>query len=104
METQSFGAFRFFSEALGTVTTSSNLFDFAMSILPSNIRLLLLLCRYSYDQTLVHTIVLSSEHNMTVGSRQYDWLEEDLVAVNRSITPWVVVEMHRPLYSTRTTA
>lgn len=58
-----------------------------------------LLQRYSYDQSLVHTVVLSSEHNMTVGSRQYDWLEKDLMAVNRTITPWVVVEMHRPLYS-----
>lgn len=36
---------------------------------------------------------------MTLGSRQYDWLEKDLKAVNRKITPWVVVELHRPLYS-----
>lgn len=55
--------------------------------------------RYSYSQALVHIVVLSSEHNMTVGSRQYAWLEKDLIAVNRFITPWVVVEMHRPMYS-----
>jgi len=56
-------------------------------------------CRYSYDQSLVHTVMLSSEHNMTIGSSQYVWLENDLAKVNRSITPWLVVEMHRPMYS-----
>jgi len=54
---------------------------------------------YSYNHSLVHTVMLSSEHNMTSGSDQYIWLEKDLAAVNRSITPWVVVEMHRPLYN-----
>jgi len=54
---------------------------------------------YSYDQSLVHTVMLSSEHNMTIGSSQYVWLENDLAKVNRSITPWLVVEMHRPMYS-----
>ena len=55
--------------------------------------------RYSYDQSLVHTVMLSSEHNMTSGSRQFKWLENDLKSVNRTVTPWVVVEFHRPLYS-----
>mmetsp|Transcript_20024 Transcript_20024/g.43387 ORF Transcript_20024/g.43387 Transcript_20024/m.43387 type:complete len:484 (-) Transcript_20024:5185-6636(-) len=54
---------------------------------------------YSHDQSLVHTVMLSSEHNITKGSKQYIWLEEDLAAVNRIITPWVVVEMSRPVYS-----
>ena len=36
---------------------------------------------------------------MTFGSEQYSWLEKDLVAVNRTVTPWLVVEMHRPFYS-----
>jgi len=54
---------------------------------------------YSYDQSLVHTVMLSSEHNMTIGSSQYVWLENDLAKVNRSITPWLVVEMHRPMYN-----
>jgi len=54
--------------------------------------------RYSYDQSLVHTVVLSSEHDMASGSRQHAWLQKDLAAVNRTITPWIVVEMHRPMY------
>jgi len=57
---------------------------------------------YSYEQSLVHTIVLSSEHNMTDGSDQYKFLEKDLSGINRTITPWVVVELHRPLYNSVT--
>mmetsp|Transcript_41701 Transcript_41701/g.100402 ORF Transcript_41701/g.100402 Transcript_41701/m.100402 type:complete len:829 (+) Transcript_41701:123-2609(+) len=53
---------------------------------------------YSYDSANVHTIVLSSEHDLASSSVQYQWLEADLSAVNRTITPWVVVELHRPLY------
>lgn len=47
----------------------------------------------------MHTIMLSSEHNMTAGSSQYIWFENDLRNVDRSRTPWIVVEMHRPLYN-----
>jgi len=53
---------------------------------------------YSHEFGPVHTTVLSSEHNLTAGSVQYDFLEQDLAATDRSITPWVVVELHRPLY------
>lgn len=53
---------------------------------------------YSYDYGLVHTIVISSEHNLAEGSRQYEWLKKDLKEVNRKKTPWLVVESHRPLY------
>ena len=56
-------------------------------------------CRYSYDQPLVHTVMLSTEHDMAEGSNQYTWLEGDLSAVDRRVTPWLVVEMHRPMYS-----
>lgn len=55
--------------------------------------------RYSFEQSLVHTIVLSSEHNMTKGSDQYKFLEKDLSGINRTVTPWVVVELHRPMYN-----
>lgn len=53
---------------------------------------------YSYDSGLVHTTVISSEHDLSPGSRQYKWLKSDLSAVNRTLTPWLVVELHRPLY------
>jgi hypothetical protein len=53
---------------------------------------------YSFDQGLLHTIVLSSEHDLTPSSEQYKWLERDLSLTNRTLTPWVIVETHRPLY------
>ena len=53
---------------------------------------------YSYDSGLVHTIVLSTEHDLSLHSRQRQWLVEDLMSVDRSRTPWVVLEVHRPLY------
>ena len=30
------------------------------------------------------------------------FLQEDLAAVNRTVTPWVVVNGHRPIYTTST--
>ena len=53
---------------------------------------------YSHEYATVHTAVISSEHNLTKGSPQYQWLEADLRAVNRTRTPWLVVESHRPMY------
>ena len=54
---------------------------------------------YSHDFGNVHTIVLSSEHDLSFGSPQYTWALADLSrGVDRSQTPWVIVEMHRPLY------
>ena len=38
---------------------------------------------------------ISSEHDITEGSEQYAWLAADLAAVDRSVTPWVVVTAHR---------
>jgi len=53
---------------------------------------------YSHDFATVHTIMLSTEHNMTNGSPQYLFLQQDLKQINRTITPWLVIEMHRPMY------
>ena len=53
---------------------------------------------YSYDMGPVHTTVVSSEHDLSPGSAQYAWLQEDLQSVDRSRTPWLVVESHRPMY------
>jgi len=53
---------------------------------------------YSYDLGLVHTIMISSEHSLSKKHRQYKWIENDLQNINRTVTPWIVVESHRPLY------
>lgn len=53
---------------------------------------------WSYDVGLFHLVGMSTEHNFTVGSPQYTWLEADLRAVNRSVTPWILFSGHRPMY------
>ena len=54
---------------------------------------------YSYDFANVHTTVLSSEQDLSSGSPQHVWLQADLASVNRNITPWLIIELHRPLYN-----
>ena len=56
---------------------------------------------YSFDQGGVHVIQLSSEHDWTPSSQQYEWLANDLGRVNRTETPWVVVTAHRMMYTTQ---
>jgi len=41
-------------------------------------------------------VALSTEHNIARGSAQHDWLVTTLVAIDRSVTPWVVLAGHRP--------
>ena len=57
--------------------------------------------RYSFDYASVHFIMMSTEHNFTQGSPQYDWMEQDLKNVNRSLTPWVVMAGHRAMYTSQ---
>lgn len=53
---------------------------------------------YSYDYGSVHVTVISTEHDLSPGSTQYDWLHSDLKNVNRCRTPWLIVGLHRPMY------
>ncbi|XP_028398473.1 nucleotide pyrophosphatase/phosphodiesterase-like [Dendronephthya gigantea] len=54
---------------------------------------------YSYDYGMVHFIMISTEHDLSPGTRQYKWLEEDLKSIDRSKTPWVILGGHRPMYT-----
>jgi acid phosphatase type 7 len=54
---------------------------------------------YSFDHGSLHFIMLSSEHNYTAGSAQHTFLVNDLASVNRSLTPWLIVAMHRPVFN-----
>lgn len=54
---------------------------------------------YSWDYANIHFVALSSEHAYDPGSLQYRWLEADLKRVDRRRTPFVIVYIHRPMYS-----
>ena len=55
----------------------------------------------------MHVVMLSSEHRLAPGSVQHNWLVKDLERVRGSDVPeeiqprWVVVTLHRMLYTTQ---
>eukprot|EP01083_Nonionella_stella_P115006 340545_1 len=53
---------------------------------------------YSFNYESVHFIVLSSEHNYSKNTRGYNFLMNDLKDINHTVTPWTIVNIHRPLY------
>lgn len=55
---------------------------------------------FSFDYGQLHVVHLSSEHNFTKGSPQYQFLENDLRAAStNNYTQWTMVAAHRPFYS-----
>ena len=42
--------------------------------------------------------MISSEHDLSPTSEQYKWLSQNLASVDRTLTPWVLIEAHRPMY------
>lgn len=54
---------------------------------------------YSFQFGNIHIVQFSSEHDFTEGSEQRAWLEADLHAVDRTVTPFVIVTAHRPMYN-----
>eukprot|EP00698_Gefionella_okellyi_P002402 TRINITY_DN1225_c0_g2_i3.p1 TRINITY_DN1225_c0_g2~~TRINITY_DN1225_c0_g2_i3.p1 ORF type:complete len:353 (-),score=59.68 TRINITY_DN1225_c0_g2_i3:924-1982(-) len=53
---------------------------------------------YNFDFGPVHVLVMSTEQEFLNGSIQYDYIEHDLLTVDRNVTPWVIVAGHRPMY------
>jgi len=53
---------------------------------------------YSFDFGPVHFLLLSTEHDFEEGSRQHAFVLADLAAVDRAVTPWLIVGGHRPAY------
>jgi hypothetical protein len=53
---------------------------------------------YSFDIGAVHFTMISSEHDIRMGSPQWKWMVADLQGVQRSATPWLAVTCHRPMY------
>lgn len=61
---------------------------------------------YSWDIGNVHMVMLNSYSNYvdpekwnTQAGVQYKWLQADLAAVDRKVTPWIVVQLHAPWYN-----
>ncbi|KAM3278919.1 hypothetical protein ACQJBY_046299 [Aegilops geniculata] len=54
---------------------------------------------YSIDAGVVHFVYMSTETDFTRGSDQYKYIKADLERVNRSRTPFVVFQGHRPMYT-----
>ncbi|WKA02221.1 hypothetical protein VitviT2T_020435 [Vitis vinifera] len=54
---------------------------------------------YSIEQGSVHFTIISTEHDCSEDSEQYEWLKEDMASVNRSRTPWLIVMGHRHMYT-----
>ncbi|GKE86453.1 probable purple acid phosphatase 20, partial [Tanacetum coccineum] len=55
---------------------------------------------YSFEVSKVHVIMLSSYTDFGPRSDQYYWLKYDLLKVNRTITPWLIMVIHALWYST----
>ena len=56
---------------------------------------------YSYRHGLVHVVALNSYTDASIGSVQYVWLETELrERFDRTVTPWLLVAFHAPLYTT----
>lgn len=57
---------------------------------------------YAFSLGPVRFIQYSSEHDLRPGSEQHGFISSELAAANRSVTPWLIVSGHRPLYISST--
>ena len=56
---------------------------------------------YSHDFRNIHFISMSTEHPFEQGSKQYEFIKNDLEKLSKnSSVDWIVVHQHKPLYST----
>ncbi len=54
---------------------------------------------FSFESGLAHIIFLNPYTNTNKTSQQFIWLENNLEKVDRKITPWIIIVMHCPWYS-----
>ena len=55
---------------------------------------------YAYNYGPARFIMISSYSSLEPQSTQYMWIEQELKAVDRSVTPWVIAVLHTPVYNT----
>eukprot|EP00980_Cylindrotheca_fusiformis_P011420 scaffold2644_cov129-Cylindrotheca_fusiformis.AAC.10 len=54
---------------------------------------------YSFSYGPAKHIVVSAYSSMDPDSAQYTWLKTELESIDRSVTPWVLISLHTPLYN-----
>ncbi|OIW08782.1 hypothetical protein TanjilG_16363 [Lupinus angustifolius] len=54
---------------------------------------------YSIEQASIHFTIISTEHDWSQNSEQYQWMQKDMSSVNRLKTPWLIFMGHRPMYT-----
>ncbi|KAK9918496.1 hypothetical protein WJX75_004496 [Coccomyxa subellipsoidea] len=54
---------------------------------------------FSFKHGPLHFLHISTEVDFAPGSPQFEFILQDLASVDRGVTPWVVVNMHRPIYT-----
>lgn len=54
---------------------------------------------YAFSYGISHHIFLNAYSAMEPNSTQYQWLVQELKAVDRSVTPWLIVTIHVPVYN-----
>jgi hypothetical protein len=56
---------------------------------------------YSHDFRNIHFISMSTEHPFAQGSKQYEFIKNDLEKISKnSSVDWIIVHQHKPFYST----
>jgi len=55
---------------------------------------------YAFSYGMTHNIFLNAYASMEPNSTQYHWLVQELESVDRTITPWLIVTIHVPVYNT----
>jgi predicted phosphodiesterase len=55
---------------------------------------------YAFTYGIARHVVVSSYSNFDPGSKQYTWLVDELESIDRSVTPWLIVTIHVPIYNT----
>ena len=57
---------------------------------------------YSHDFKNIHFISLSTEHPFGKGSKQYEFIKNDLEKISKnSGIDWIIIHQHKPLYSSK---
>ncbi|CAL0304352.1 unnamed protein product [Lupinus luteus] len=54
---------------------------------------------YSIEQASIHFTIISTEHDWSQNSEQYQWMQKDMSSINRLKTPWLIFMGHRPMYT-----